>query len=473
MVEAGANCTVVDQLHGPEFVGSFDDTPAFLIVFWFIGSIFFVIQTRIYFKHNNKLKAVDPRTRLCRQYQWIIVLPQVFSASSLFALFLPRAYPLFEFVRIAAEAFCLMAFQQSLMIIMAAQGGKGKGYGPLGDYNAQSLAALKALPPTRIWSVPPLGCFFRRCEKPRTLTKLSVRIANSLVLQFMYAGPLLSFCNVLVLLNADGRYELELSVISGAIISSMLTAVYGLFVMYAATHHVLGEDFSTSAKFAAVKALVILEKATAWTLKLLGQLFGVYFLKNVTMSAAYDKEARRNILVSFLTVFESLFLMILMTRAFPAADLVVAHSLRMAGVGRHYFLRALGHSKSRPELFGKLKRSNSDSDIRVLSRSKQERKDNLSGLDNEEHSFVGSGSFSPVSNPVSAAPSAEMLAKPLIMRRKAIDEARDSGMELDVFSSITSVHSMQEGIPGSSVHTIQEVQLEMPTTSRTPGKTSP
>eukprot|EP00808_Paulinella_micropora_P012437 g51074.t1 len=323
---------MIDRLHGPSFLESFREPPVFLVVFWLTGGLFFIIETFLYIQHNRALKAVDPFTNLCRDYQWIIILPEIFCATSFLALFVPRAFYLFEFIRITTEAFALMMFQHSMILLMAAQGGKGCGYGPQGEYTRQSNKALCALPPQRIWSVPPLGCFFRKCEKPRTLTVLKVHIATALVTQYMYVAPIMSVLEIMVLLNIKAP-EMETAFISAVAISSMLIAVYGLFVLYAATHNVLGQDFNTTSKFAAVKALVILEKATSWTLKLLGKWFGVYFL-SAEQTPAYDDVARQMLLVSYLTVVESVFLTMLMKRAFPPSDLAVAHSLRTSGLGR-------------------------------------------------------------------------------------------------------------------------------------------
>eukprot|EP00808_Paulinella_micropora_P020404 g30844.t1 len=307
--------------------------------FWKKGRLKLFFMTIIFRTHYRRLKEVKPYTKIAVLYRVIMLLPQVFAGTALAGLLIPRAEPFWEFLRTSTEALELYTFLMVLLMLMATEGGKGKGYVPWGEELEESKSAISSLHATKIWSVPPFGCLCKPCEKRKKVTNREVRIGQNLVSQYMYCAPALSFMSILIELQiSSNEFESvaqeEMVLIMKKLVNllkvvSMFTAVYGLFVLYVVTEYAL-LDFKTTAKFASIKVLVILEKATDYTLKLLSMLFGVDVLTN-QLSTAYDSEARRSIFVSFVTVIESLFLTMLMIQAFPASDLQVAHTLRMAG----------------------------------------------------------------------------------------------------------------------------------------------
>eukprot|EP00808_Paulinella_micropora_P004859 g46326.t1 len=335
-----------ESLHGPTIRESLTDPPSIVVAFWLTGLAFFLVQWVIFRRHINKLLAVDPQTTIGDYVHLILYLPQIFSATSLFEMFVPRSHSVLEFMRTSAEAFCLIFFQRVMLHLMAVEGGKGTGYLAKGELTKQCIKAFQAVPAQQVWSVPPYGCFFKRCERPRKLTVFNMTWAMRFVHQYVILGPVLAFTSLVIMLNRNVSVstEVQLKTVNALGIISMFTAVYGLFVLWKATYNVL-VDFNTSAKFASIKFLVILQKATQFTLDLMGSLLKVHVLTDA-LAPKYDTEARKTMLVSFVTVVESLLLCYLMTLAFPTSDVVEAHSLRMTGTSTRRSLRLLNERAS-------------------------------------------------------------------------------------------------------------------------------
>eukprot|EP00808_Paulinella_micropora_P015277 g433.t1 len=337
MNTSACNCTLVevmpDPLHGPTIREEFRHITSTMVVFWVVGVLCVAVQLAVSWLHDQKLSAVKPGTILGDYYQMIMWLPQIFAVTSMLGLFLPRAHPLFEFIRVTSEACALLLFNMMMMHLMAAEGGKGTGYVPQGDLRKQCIKALEDLPPMQLWSVPPFGCLFRRWEQRRRVTEHHAKWATRFVKQYILFAPVLQFSYLLMQLNQEHAKSRQarrgLQAINALTFLSMLTAVYGIFVIWGVTRVALA-DFKTSAKFAFIKILVILQKATTITLDLLGSWFRVSVLTE-SLPDTYDEQARRSMLVNVVTVVEALMLTCLMTRAFPPSDLSVAHCLRVSG----------------------------------------------------------------------------------------------------------------------------------------------
>eukprot|EP00457_Paulinella_chromatophora_P008083 gb/GEZN01008110.1/.p1 GENE.gb/GEZN01008110.1/~~gb/GEZN01008110.1/.p1 ORF type:complete len:411 (-),score=47.93 gb/GEZN01008110.1/:234-1439(-) len=318
--------------HGPGFRAVLSHPPPQLVIIWMWGWFSFGCVVIIWWRHYRKFVAVEPASWLSNQYEWILTMPLVFSATALVAIFVIQTAPILKLIRVSFEAYALYQFGNILRELASAEGGKGQGYGPLGVMRKQALSALVQLPPLKLYTSAPFCCF-RICERPRPVTEQMIRFATRCFVQYLYTAPGFSILGIMLILSSasemNGKDDLEknMKIIQAFELITMLIAMYGLLILYRATHD-LFKDFQTSLKFFSIKALILTGKLNEIVFKAAGV---KKLLFRTFSDPRWDDKARVNLATNVAVSVESLVLLCLMCWAYPASDLKVCHHLRTRG----------------------------------------------------------------------------------------------------------------------------------------------
>jgi len=194
-------------------------------------------------------------------YQRFAVFPLFFALSGLGGVVDPSAIPICQTLQKIVEAFMLGRFGLLLFMLLSHESvcsTKGVAVYDV-DQRVQSMeVALAAEGSRKHFGGPPLGCFLRPCLRKHDLSINQLWKVMWLVQQYSYAAPVIASVSLILELSmepAKGKYMVK--AIEQVTKCSALTCLYGLFILYSATHHIL-EKWKTTAKFITVKGLLIL-----------------------------------------------------------------------------------------------------------------------------------------------------------------------------------------------------------------------
>ncbi|CAL1139377.1 unnamed protein product [Cladocopium goreaui] len=245
---------------------------------------------------------------LCMQrgyYRGMLFFPMVWAVCCWATLFCPLARPLAELFMGQIEAYAIYSFLVS-------------------SVNGECLIVIQAVQdygPQRYFAVPPLGCFFYRCCKPHHISAKQLLWVSRLVKQF---GVLQIFFNSYFLwarLTLLPAQALRVEKISEAVLKvSGVVAMYGLFIMYKATHDLL-HNWNTTRKFVALKVVIVVStlqgKLLSWLISSTG-----LFTTKCLLSKEHPEDMHRLLTFwsCYFTLLETVVLSLLIIKAFPAHE---------------------------------------------------------------------------------------------------------------------------------------------------------
>jgi len=207
-------------------------------------------------RHVSCLKTA-PISLLRGKYCLMMVYPCAWATSALLTLLCPRSSLLSELIRGQSEAAALFWFLQILIMIVSVESMKNDSNDT--DHVGQTiLRALNADGEKPHFAVPPFFCCFAGVFPRHSLdAKLLLRVVW-LVRQFVMLQFGLSIFNMWATMAWPARLGNDMKMVASGILKvSGLTAVYGLFVMYKATHNLL-EHWHTTKKFISIKCVIFI-----------------------------------------------------------------------------------------------------------------------------------------------------------------------------------------------------------------------
>ena len=114
------------------------------------------------------------------------------------------------------------------------------------------IQTLQKFGPQKYFAVPPFGCCFRPCVQPHHITAKQLLWVSRLVRQYVVMQVFVNAYFMWARFTLDPYWEVD-AVADPLLKVSGMVAMYGLFVMYAATHELL-HRWNTTRKFISVKA---------------------------------------------------------------------------------------------------------------------------------------------------------------------------------------------------------------------------
>lgn len=189
---------------------------------------------------------------------------------------------------------------------------------PVGETIVQALAQQGTKPH---FATPPFFCCFARCcYKHNMLPKHLLRV-SWLIRQYVYMQMSLSVFSMWAATTISEREGRSVQMATLVVLKvSAMTAVYGLFVLYRATHDLL-HDWNTTRKFISVKLVIFLSLLQKQVLTRLIH----RFRKDATSCLidpwdAEDLEHVVNFWSQFVLLLDTLILIWLIVTAFPAEE---------------------------------------------------------------------------------------------------------------------------------------------------------
>lgn len=279
---------------------------------------------------------------LCMQrgyYRGMLIFPMVWAVCCWATLFCPLARPLAELFMGQSEAYAIYSFLVILFMLVSIEARQRRpnqsdlamesmSTGDLSNMGLIVIQAVQDYGPQRYFAVPPFGCFFYRCCKPHHISAKQLLWVSRLVKQF---GVLQIFFNSyflwarLTLLPAQAQ---RVEKISQAVLKvSGMLAMYGLFIMYKATHDLL-QNWNTTRKFVALKVVIVVstlqDKLLSWLISSTGLL-----TTNCLLSTEHPEDMHRLLTFwsCYFTLLETVPLSLLIIKAFPAME-VTDHPLK-------------------------------------------------------------------------------------------------------------------------------------------------
>jgi len=183
--------------------------------------------------------------------------------------------------------------------------------------------ALAKQGPKPHFAVPPFFCFFVSCFRRHDMGPKHLLRVSWLVRQYVYVMFGLSIFGMWVTMSCPAEPAEHWKLIMSWVLKvSGLTAVYGLFVLYKATHDLLHE-WNTTVKFLSIKFVILLSIVQK---RFLGMLVKKLLPKEADSCLfepgyPHNLEQVVNFWSQFLIVLESILMIYLIRRAFPVEEL--------------------------------------------------------------------------------------------------------------------------------------------------------
>jgi len=225
---------------------------------------------------------------------------------------------LLKMVQVQFEGINIIVFGTILFLLMAEESHRFFKGSDLQDagIGVQILRALAAQGPKKHFGVPPFGCCFRPLLKPHDLTPSHLIRARNFFRQ--YAFVIVSFSGLtawaVVSLSLE-RFQAVHKVSGLAEKFSGFLAIYGLMILYVATHDLL-HAWRTTSKFIAIKLVVLLCTFQEMFVGVIAKHLGVS-----TFMCLGVESHKEHFWSMYLTCLESLLVAFLTTRAFPASEI--------------------------------------------------------------------------------------------------------------------------------------------------------
>ena len=116
-----------------------------------------------------------------------------------------------------------------------------------------AMDAFKNSPATKFYAVPPFGCCFRSCMRPKFMTTNDFRNLYYLIIQYAFISPIIAYSGLLRSMNGDSQWVIRLLLAAKAI--SSMFCIYGLLALLKASRVVLAQ-FNIRGKFICIKGLI-------------------------------------------------------------------------------------------------------------------------------------------------------------------------------------------------------------------------
>ncbi|CAE7529482.1 unnamed protein product, partial [Symbiodinium necroappetens] len=250
----------------------------------------------------------------------MLAFPTVWACCCWLTLFTPLSTPIAELFMGQGEAFAIYSFMVILFMLVSVEAMKqGEGVeidepsSPSSRTSQVSLRqsiiqTLQKFGPQKYFAVPPFGCCFRPCVQPHHITAKQLLWVSRLVRQYVVMQVFVNAYFMWARFTLDPYWEVD-AVADPLLKVSGMVAMYGLFVMYAATHELL-HRWNTTRKFISVKAMVALSILQQKLLGLLVPLLAEE--KNCWVDPEHPEETER--LVHFWVTFATLLETVVMSR---------------------------------------------------------------------------------------------------------------------------------------------------------------
>lgn len=270
-----------------------------------------------------------------RQYYLrISSMARVFAVTSALSLLAPRAWLLWHLCQRMMEAWALSTFGFLLFLLLwehaerVPASHEESWTGRVFDNGMNVMSVLAAHGPGKHFAVPPLCCILAPCLRPGYLSSRQLLWIVSALNQFVIITPIIVIVYlwaVLVEALADLPWlPLALKFTQKA---STLTALYGLFVLYSATHNAL-RAWNTTRKFIAIKAFLIVALVQEPAVELLVELAEGDGADDSTCIHGHNWA---HFVCMWLLCLESVPMAVLLAKAFPAEELKPSHCMERSG----------------------------------------------------------------------------------------------------------------------------------------------
>lgn len=289
-----------------------------------IGGICMVVTLTLTWRHTQKISE-RPLCLLRAYYNAVFVFPSVWAVSALISLLCPNAAPLAELAQGQSEAFTIYMFLTILYMLLSREATKQEMEG--GDSSAEVqvgpaiVTALEQQGPKPYFATPPFFCCCAGIFPKHLLTPRHFLRIIALVKQYIYMQLFFSVFGLWAEMSLDEHLAHKISTWTKIILKvSGMIGIYGLFVMYKATHDIL-EHWNTTRKFIAIKFVILLSIVQN---RLLGFLLQKFRRKDQTCLVStenpHDLSHVTNFWAQFLLVCETILMVYLLSKAFPAEE---------------------------------------------------------------------------------------------------------------------------------------------------------
>eukprot|EP00440_Ansanella_granifera_P016007 gb/GFBE01017389.1/.p1 GENE.gb/GFBE01017389.1/~~gb/GFBE01017389.1/.p1 ORF type:complete len:365 (+),score=62.94 gb/GFBE01017389.1/:1-1095(+) len=291
-----------------------------------IGTIALVITLSLTSIQQRKLDS-RPICLMRSYYSAILVFPVVWAISAYISLFCPRAYALSELAQGQSEAYAIYTFLIILYMLLSVEACKSEidqhGALPMSNMGNTIVHALAEQGPKPHFAVPPFGCCFIKCCPVFNLAPRQLLWVSRFVKQYIYLQLFFSVFGLWTELSLPEERAKKATLIVKIILKlSALLAVYGLFVMYKATHDLL-EKWSTTRKFVSIKFVIFLsvlqQRVLGWLVQSFRRIDNTCL---IDPAAPEDLEHVVAFWSQFLMLLETILMVYLLSKAFPADEVM-------------------------------------------------------------------------------------------------------------------------------------------------------
>jgi len=332
LLEAVRNGTfALHQGLGPDmlpFLTSCYEVDAMRFVFiWATGFAAMVCTVIVAGLHRMEIQR-RPLSMQRVYYEYVNVFPFVLGGAAVICLFCPRTFFLMTMFQEQAEAVALSAFGNILFMLCAEEASKRVKDMEGATVGQKMLVALNEEGEKPHFAAPPFTCCFASCMPARLLTPRNLILARGLIRQYafvMVAGSMVAqWCSLSMPIWTAMKFNLW---VGWLMKWSALFCIYGLFILYKATHHLL-ESWNPTAKFVSLKLCVFMMAWQEFIIKSVvrsNPSTDDKCLADTTLTGAVGKELqdhfRERFYIMYCVVLESILVAYMVRKAFPASEL--------------------------------------------------------------------------------------------------------------------------------------------------------
>ncbi|CAE8602164.1 unnamed protein product [Polarella glacialis] len=321
---------------GVFFHNCLQQDPHVFIFVWVVGGLVTALVCGSALQHAHRLSQ-KPVSLMRGYYLQCLIFPVTWSLSAYFTLLCPRTALLAELMQGISEASVIANFSTILFMILCyeshrshpTQRDRNALQSPLASDAARTpkmvdiiIEALAKQGPKPHFAVPPFFCCFVSCFRRHDLGPKHLLRVSWLVRQYVYVMFGLSIFGMWVAMSWPPEPAEHWKLIMGWVLKvSGLTAIYGLFVLYRATHDLLHE-WNTTVKFFSIKFVILLSNVQHGILRLLIEKFRKKENSCLIEPGHPDNfEHVVNFWNQFLVLLETILMICLLRRAFPVEEL--------------------------------------------------------------------------------------------------------------------------------------------------------
>lgn len=300
------------------------NAPRFLFL-WGTGALAACVAVGIALVHKNELFSKQPSMQRM-YYNQISWFAPVLGMAAACSLFCPRVFLMMKMCQEFTEALALAAFGNVLFLLCADEAHSEKYEGD--NMGKQMLAGLNNEGPKPHFAVPPFGCCFVKCCPHILLKPWHLLLARNFIRQYatiVVVGSLVSMWCALAM--DPSRMHTVRSWISMLTKLAAFVCIYGLFILYKASHNLL-HHWNPTTKFISLKLVVVLMAYQELMIKLAIKHLspaGTHCLavEGVTgeLATELQNQNREHFNSMYFVALESILVAYLVRRAFPASEL--------------------------------------------------------------------------------------------------------------------------------------------------------